>query len=60
MNIVFNFKKEKSPSLDGITAKSLQICWEFVGPLCLSVIKSLWAGRYTILPDAFSSYQVEI
>jgi hypothetical protein len=41
-NTVFSFKRDKSPGLDGITAEMLQSCWDFVGPLCISVVRSFW------------------
>jgi hypothetical protein len=34
--------------LDGITAEMLQTCWEFMGPLCIAVVKSFWrTGKLT-------------
>jgi hypothetical protein len=28
--------------LDGITAEMLQTCWDFMSPLCISVVQSFW------------------
>ncbi|CAM6129539.1 unnamed protein product [Calypogeia fissa] len=40
--VVHNFPKEKSPSLDGITAEVLIACWQWMKQDCIDMIHAFW------------------
>ena len=41
-SVVFKFEKDKLPGLDSITVDMRQLCWDFVGPMCMRVVKAFW------------------
>ena len=42
--VVFAFPRNKSPGLDGLTAETLQGCWEFIGQDCCNLVQSYWSS----------------
>jgi hypothetical protein len=43
--VVDKMKKEKAPSIDGVTAEMLVACWSFLGIECCVVVHSFWKTR---------------
>jgi hypothetical protein len=40
--VVFGFKANKAPGLDGLTADMARTCWEFINPVCCAAVRSFW------------------
>jgi hypothetical protein len=39
---VFSLKNDKAPGMDGVSAKVLKLCWDFLGPDCCKMVYSFW------------------
>jgi hypothetical protein len=52
--VIFSFKGNEAPRLDGVTAEVVGTCWESVGKTCIAAINAFWKEDLSVTLELMS------